>query len=107
MMSEYIRVLWKHQDPDEPIDMYYEVLPDRGVPRMVEIFPDGHAECDRLDWYAKRHPKSRADSLIEVDMETADQMRATFDQHSPGEFEVFEVTQQEFEVAFGNATPRT
>jgi hypothetical protein len=107
LMTEYIRLLWKHPFPDEPIDMYYEVLPGRAVPRMVEIFPGGRAECDRLDWYLKRYPTARGDSLIEVDMETADQVRAKLDEHAPGEFEVFEVTQQEFEMAFANATPRT
>ena len=105
-MTEYIRVRLKHQSPDGPIEIHYEVLRDRAVPRMVEIFPDGHAEADRLDWYLKRYPNVRADSLIEVDIDTADQIRAIVDRDAPGEVEVLESTRQEFEAAFANATPR-
>ena len=86
-MNEYIRVLWKHRLPDEPIEMHYEVLPDRTVPRMVEIFIDGRAHADRLDWHASRYPSFVGASLVGDDMMTAEQIRATVDEDTPGEFE--------------------
>src|SRR5258705_5449026 len=49
-MAEYIRVLWKHDSPDEPIEMHYEVLEDRAVVRMVERVIDGHANADTIEW---------------------------------------------------------
>lgn len=104
-MNEYIRVLWKHRLPDEPIEMHYEVLPDRTVPRMIEIFIDGRAHADRLDWHASRYPSFVGASLVGDDMMTAEQIRATVDDDTPGEFEVFDSDQQEFEAAFAKATP--
>jgi hypothetical protein len=53
-MAEYIRVLWKHDSPDEPIEMHYEVLEDRAVVRMVERFIDGHANADTIEWQKAR-----------------------------------------------------
>jgi hypothetical protein len=104
-MPEYIRVLWKHDSPDDPVEMHYEVLADRVVPRMVEIFADGRAQADRLDWHAARYPAFVGVSLIDGDMMTAEQIRATVDEDSPGEFEVFKSDQQEFQAAFAKATP--
>jgi hypothetical protein len=101
-MPEYIRVLWKHRLPDEPIELHYEVLPDRSVPRVVEVFVDGRAQADRLDWHAGRYPSFVGRSLVEGDMMTAEQIRATAD---PAQFEVFSNTQREFEAAFKGATP--
>jgi hypothetical protein len=104
-MPEYIRVLWKHDSPDEPIEMHYEVLADRSVPRMIEIFIDGRAQADRLDWHAGRYPSFVGSSLVSGDMDSADHIRATVDEDTPGEFEVFDSTQHEFEAAFASATP--
>jgi hypothetical protein len=104
-MPEYICVLWKHDSPDEPIEMHYEVLADRTVPRMIEIFIDGRAQADRLDWHASRYPSFVGSSLVSGDMHPADQIRATVDEDTPGEFEVFDSTQHEFEAAFATATP--
>jgi hypothetical protein len=104
-MTEYIRALWKHDFPDEPIEMHYEVLPDRAVPRMVEIFAGGRAEADTLAWHARRYPSFQGISLIDGDMPTAAELRATIAMESPGEFEIFESTQLEFEMAFRSATP--
>jgi len=101
-MPEYIRVLWKHRLPDEPIEQHYEVLPDRSVPRMVEVFVDGRAEADRLDWHAGRYGSFVGRSLVDGAMLTAEQIRTTAD---PAEFEVFTSTQGEFEAAFKGATP--
>jgi hypothetical protein len=106
-MPEFIRVLWKHDRPDEPIGMHYEVLADRTVPRMVEVFAGGRAEADTLAWHASRYPSFQGISLVDGDMPTAAELRAMTAAESPGEFEVFESAQQEFETAFRNAAPLT
>ena len=104
-LTAYIRALWKHDFADEPVEMHYEVLPDRAVPRIVEIFADGRAEADTLESHARRYPLFQGISLIDGDMPTAAELRATTAAESPGEFEIFESTQIEFEVAFRSATP--
>jgi hypothetical protein len=104
-MPEYIRAHWKHNHPDEPVEMHYEVLPDRAVPRMVEVFADGRAEADALAWHAPRYPLFQGISLIDGDMPTAAELRAKTAAESPGMFEIFESTQLEFEKAFRNAKP--
>jgi hypothetical protein len=104
-MREYIRVLWKHALPNEPIEMHYEVLPDRSVPRMVEIFVGGRAEADTVAWHAARNPMSRGNSLVDGDMPTTDEIRATTEADSPGQFEVFVTPQSEFETVFQRAMP--
>jgi Domain of unknown function (DUF6881) len=103
-MLEYIRVLWKHSHPDEPIELRYEVLPDRSVPRMVEIFANGRMEANTLDW-ERRHSRFQACSLVGGQMQTAAELRERTRTDSPGQFEVFEITQHEFETAFQDATP--
>jgi hypothetical protein len=105
-LPEYIRALWTHDFADEPIAMLHEMLPDRSAPRMVEIFADGRAEADTLVWHAQRHPSFQGISLIDGDMPPAADLRATTAAESPGEFEIFESTQLEFEKVFRNARPR-
>jgi hypothetical protein len=105
-MPEYIRALWKHDLPDEPVEMHYEVLPDRAVPRMVEVFADGHAEADTLAWCAHREPLFQGSSLVEGGLPTVQELRTTTAVESPGQFEIFESTQLEFEKVFRNARPR-
>lgn len=104
---EYIRVLWKHDSPDRPVEMHYEVLPNRSVPRKVEVFADGHAEADTLAWHAHRYPLFQGGSLVEGDMPTAAELRATAATEAPGELEVFESARIEFEKVFRNARPLT
>jgi len=38
----YLRVLWKHEFPDEPIAFYSELDDDRWEKRKVVQFKDGH-----------------------------------------------------------------
>jgi hypothetical protein len=104
-MPQYIRVLWKHDSTDDPIEMHYEVQEDRAVSRMVEIFLDGRAQADTLEWHARRYPTFVGSSLVSGDMLTADQIRETTEQDTPGEFEVFESARDAFEAAFRRATP--
>jgi hypothetical protein len=104
-MPEYIRVLWKHDSPDEPIEMHYEVLEDRAVVRMVERFIDGHANADTIEWQQARDPRHVGASLIDGGMLTALQIREETESFTPGEFEAYESTRDEFEAAFLRATP--
>lgn len=41
---QYLRVLWRHESPDEPVELYSE-LDDSGYEiRKVEIYRDGHRD---------------------------------------------------------------
>jgi len=102
---EYIRVPWKHNGSTDPVEMHYEVLPDRTVPRMVEIFADGRAVAGTVAWHAERYPALRGNSLVEGDMPTAAQIRAMTKAGTSGEFEVLVTLQSEFETVFQRATP--
>jgi hypothetical protein len=104
-MPEYIRVLWKHNYPDDPVELHYEVLPNRAVPRMVEVFAGGRAEADTLAWHARRYPLFQGSSLVDGDMPTAAELSARTTAESPGQFEIFESTALEFEKMFRNAKP--
>jgi hypothetical protein len=55
-MAEYLRILWHHTLPDEPLELYYEVQNDRSVTRMIEVFEDGTPIADSLAIAAKREP---------------------------------------------------
>ena len=39
---KYIRVEWKHLDPDDPITIYSELDEQQWELRKVELFRDGH-----------------------------------------------------------------
>jgi hypothetical protein len=102
VMAEYIRVLWKHDSPDEPIEMHYEVLEERAVVRMVERFI---ANADTIEWQKARDPRHVGASQIDGAMLTALQIREETESFTPGEFESYESTPDEFEAAFRRATP--
>jgi hypothetical protein len=38
----YLKVKWKHSNPEEPIWLYSELDDSRWEVRKIEIFPDGH-----------------------------------------------------------------
>lgn len=56
-MAKYLRVLWHHTLPDEPLELYYEIQPTRCVTRMIEIFEDGVPYADSLQIAKKRNPR--------------------------------------------------
>lgn len=47
LVMDYLKVLWIHNFPDEPIELYSEIDEDGWEVRKVEIFRDGH--CDWAD----------------------------------------------------------
>lgn len=55
-MAKYLRVLWHHTLPDEPLELYYEVQPTRCITRMIEVFEDGIPYADSLEIAARRYP---------------------------------------------------
>ena len=40
----YVRVRWVHDDPYEPIDLYYELKEDHWAARVIEVYGDGSME---------------------------------------------------------------
>jgi hypothetical protein len=99
--KEYLRVLWKQDDPETPVEMLYEVNDDRAVPRMVEIFADGRATYNTLARESERYPRFTGRSLVDGDMPTLAEARAL----SAGshELETNHCTEQDFETAFQRA----
>lgn len=41
MQPTYLKVRWIHDFPDEPVELYSELAPDRYEVRKVEVFRDG------------------------------------------------------------------
>lgn len=41
----YIRVKWKHEDPDDPIVLYSELDDQRWEIRKIEVFRNGRKGC--------------------------------------------------------------
>jgi hypothetical protein len=73
--------------------------------RVVERFIDGHANADTIEWQKARDPRHVGASLIDGAMLTALQIREETESFTPGEFESYESTPDEFEAAFRRATP--
>ena len=66
-LTEYLHCTWTHDFPDDPVEIFYEITPDRGVPRMVECFADGRQISNTLEWDIKLHG-GHATSLVHGDM---------------------------------------
>ena len=93
-LKQYIVVEWLHTAPDEPISLYYELDADRHERRKMEVYQDGtmHSADSRhgqgstfLAWEA--HPP-----LTEINADP--------------EFRAREITAQEFESVWKQATRR-
>lgn len=98
-MTEFIRVTWRHDLPDSPVTMFYEVLADRSVPRMVEVFPNGKAVARTLAWEQQTFPAFAGISLVDGDMPPIAQIE------EPGVFEALAIDADQFANAFLSATP--
>jgi hypothetical protein len=44
-MTRYLKVLWHHELPDEPVELFSEIDDEGWEVRKVEVYRDGH-----LDW---------------------------------------------------------
>ena len=40
-MKSYLRVLWRHSSPDEPVELFSELDAERFEVRKVEVWADG------------------------------------------------------------------
>lgn len=100
-MTEYIRVHWRHDQPGDPVVMFYEVLADRSVPRMVEVYPTGKAVARTLEWEKQTFPSFAGTSLVDRDMPPPAQI------DEPGVFEASAIDADEFANAFLSAMPIT
>jgi hypothetical protein len=41
MMKRFIYIKWTGSDPQEPVELYYELVDGQGVSRSIEVFSDG------------------------------------------------------------------
>jgi hypothetical protein len=81
----YIRVIWKHQDPDDPVIIISEIDADQWEHRKVEIWADGRKG------YADRISQAGGTRLGIEPWQDLDQLDAD------PEFEVHYITGEEFE----------
>ena len=54
MTKTYYRCDWSHQHADTPVVIFYEVDEAEDVPRIVEVFANGHGVAEELADYAGR-----------------------------------------------------
>lgn len=84
----YLRVGWKHQDPDDPVILYSELDADRGEVRKVEVFRNGR--CG----YASAEGSSDRTELGKVPVPELSEIAK--DPH----FEPVEISREEFEAVW-------
>jgi hypothetical protein len=89
---EYIKVIWKHDIPDEPIVLYSELDDNRWETRKVEVFRVGSPG------YAGQTSSSRSTRLGIVPVPELSKIA------SDPEFEPMKITKEEFEKVWLEAT---
>ena len=90
----YIKVGWKHDDPNTPILLYSELDDERWEVRKVEVFPDGSFG------YADRATSCGTTFL------GLDPIPALSEIAAIPEFEPVAITKDEFEAVWLNATEK-
>lgn len=82
----YLKVLWKHNVPDDARWLYSELDDERWERRKIEVFPDGR-------WgFADEHQEVGGSGLGECATPSVEEINAD------PEFEAVEITREEFEV---------
>jgi hypothetical protein len=57
---------WRHENPDDPVNLFYEVGEAGDVPRMIDVYANGRTVCQSLvDFSEKPHELPGRDSLVE------------------------------------------
>ncbi len=84
----YLRVLWKHELPDEPVVLYSELNADRFEVRKIELFRDGR--CGHAS--ATASSEGTQLSIVPVPERTSIAQQP--------EFEPTDITQEEFEAVW-------
>lgn len=104
-MAEYLRVLWHHDHPAEPVELFYEVQPDRRVTRLIEVFRDGAVLADTLEWSARRNPRLSSNvCLCDGGFPPAEDFGARF---GPPEFDYHSINASAFDAQFDRAQPKS
>jgi hypothetical protein len=91
-MMIYIKVRWKHDDPNDPILLYSEVDDERWEVRKVEVFSDGSSG------YANSSTSRGMTFLSLEPIPTLSQIAAN------PEFEPVAIAKDEFEAVWLKAT---
>jgi hypothetical protein len=66
MSFSYYRCDWIHPENGEPVTIYYEVDSGGDVPRIIDIFVDGHRECTSVvDFIGREYEMHGIDSLVD------------------------------------------
>ncbi|TDR22306.1 DUF6881 domain-containing protein [Marinicella litoralis] len=81
----YLKVLWKHNDINEPVELYYEIADDNFDVRKVEKYRGG------TYGYAFNEHEINGSILSECAMPEVEKIAAQ------EEFEPHEITKEEFE----------
>ena len=88
---EYLKVKWLHDHINEPIWFYGELNEDLDEIRKIEIFRDGTSICAELD------------GINYIDYASVGPWPPKAEIESDPQFQVFEITKQEFETLWGKA----
>jgi hypothetical protein len=65
MSFSYYRCDWIHPESSEPVMVYYEVDVAGDVPRLIDVFADGHGECMSVADFSRRRELAGIVSLVE------------------------------------------
>ena len=87
-MTWYLRVLWEHDLPNEPIDLYSEVDEDGYETRKVEIYRDGRRD------YADESSHTGTTMLSDVPIGTVDDIA------DQPEFTPTRISQEDFDAVW-------
>ena len=88
----YLKTVWKHSFPDEPVEIFSEIAPDRREVRVVEFYAGGKMGCASLG--SELGPTQLSEKPIPEVAEIA----------ADPQFMPTEITKDEFEEAWAKAT---
>ncbi|WP_433194485.1 DUF6881 domain-containing protein [Nocardia sp. CA-107356] len=85
LTMKYLKVLWSHNFPDEPVELFSEINDDGWEVRKVEIFSDGHS--DWADTTQSKGTSMLSEKRMPSIAEIAEQPEFSPQQITPSEFE--------------------
>lgn len=88
---QYWKVLWHHDDPDDPVELYNEIGEDDYEVRKVELFRDG-----RAGW-ADQHEEAGGSGLGQIPCGPIEDVQAQ------DEFSAWHITKEAFEQVWAAA----
>ena len=91
---KYIKLNWKHDSKEYPVMIFSEISDDGYENRKVEVFLDGQSE------YADKNTNPQNKTVL------GDQPMPSFEEINKNpEFEVTEITKEDFESVIKSITP--